>query len=639
MVGGRADESAASGSGRSRPVGLDVAGADLVVARMGVRSAFSNRMGHLGRWVTVGSETAWWAASGVLDTLVARDLDQQDPVSAVLAVPGWFGFADRAAVRCSLETDRHRIAVVVASSTAAAVHAAAGGLLATGEGRILAVDVASGLTASLVSIGPDGIVEHGVAGLAPSTTGQDDRLQSAVGAMIAGLIERCSDTGQPTAASVDALLVFADEPQSPQARAVVAGLAAPGAVLWPPIDPVVVERGGSIAEGAVRLADPAAPAITSAAPCGLGVLVQDADEVRVLAVLAAGAALPLVVSSLFAGTESVEGGAAEVVVEWVEIHLDPSRPPSRALVARGVGELLPTITSPQGVLEVDLLVGADGALAPLPVACWVAHSGTPLVRTVPTAQPADLPFDAVQPIAVPPDAVLPDAELPDAELPDAEADVESGLPDSVLEELARAEVSAVSLGEALVCCERLVSREVGTDVAIRSVYELFGCDDGSGVGVLRAAARRLGEAMARRPSGDALAGAVEEAIRAARRTFRDPAEPRYFGGSRAAIEAELVHVVEHLLLVVGEVSPVERRRVAADARASGLPHDRIETMLTAMLGASDPGDDRDAGGGVQPGFEAVVSVDPADGCCALTGAVPDGVVPIRVVVAASMLVT
>jgi hypothetical protein len=615
-------------------VGLDVAGVDLVVARMGVRSAFSNRMGHLGRWVTVGFETAWWAASGVLDTLVALDLDQHDRVSAVLAVPGWFGFADRAAVRCSLETDRHRIAVVVASSTAAAAHAAASGLLATGEGRVLAVDVASGLTASLVSIGADGIVEHGVAGLAPSTIDQDDRLQAAVGAMIAGLIERCSGTGQPTAASVDALLVFADEPQSPQARAVVAGLAAPGAALWPPIDPVVVERGGSVAEGAVRLADPAAPAITSAAPCGLGVLVQDADEVRVLAVLEAGAALPVVVSSLFAGTESVEGDAAEVVVEWVEIHLDPSRPPSRALVARGVGELLPTITSPQGVLEVDLLVGADGELNPLPVACWVAQSGTPLVRTVPTAQPADLPFDAVQPIAVPPDAVLPDAVLPDAE-----ADVESGLPDSVLEELARAEVSAVSLGEALVCCERLVSREVGTDVAIRSVYELFGCDDGSGVGVLRAAARRLDEVMARRPSGDALAGAVEEAIRAARRTFTDPTEPRYFGGSLAAIEAELVHVVEHLLLVVGEVSPAERRRVAADARASGLPHDRIETMLTAMLGASEPGDDRDAGGGVQPGLEAVVSVDPADGRCTLTGAVPDGVVPIRVVVAASMLVT
>jgi hypothetical protein len=610
-------------------VGLDVAGADLVVARMGVRSAFSNRMGHLGRWVTVGFETSWWAASGVLDTLVARDLDQLDRVSAVLAVPGWFGFADRAAMRCSLETDRHRIAVVVASSTAAAMHAAASGLLATGEGRALAVDVASGLTASLVSIGADGIVEHGVAGLAPSTIDQDDRLQSAVGAMIAGLIERCSDTDQPTAASVDALLVFADEPQSPQARAVVAGLAALGAALWPPIDPVVVERGGSVAEGAVRLADPAAPAITSAAPCGLGVLVQDADEVRVLAVLAAGAALPVVVSSLFAGTESVDGGAAEVVVEWVEIHLDPNRPPTRALVAHGVGELLPTITSPQGVLEVDLLVGADGALTPLPVACWVAHSGTPLVRTVPTVQPADLPIDAVQLDAVPPDAVLPDAA----------ADVESGLPDSVLEELARAEVSAVSLGEALVCCERLVSREVGTDVAIRSVYELFGCDDGSGVGVLRAAARRLDEAMARRPSGDALAGAVEEAIRAARRTFRDPAEPRYFGGSRAAIEAELVHVVEHLQLVVGEVSPVERRRVAADARASGLPHDRIETMLTAMLGASEPGDDRDVGGGVQPGLEAVVSVDPVDGRCTLTGAVPDGAVPIRVVVAASMLVT
>jgi hypothetical protein len=606
---------------------------------MGVRAAFSNRMAHLGRWVRDSPGPVWWSADGVLDTLVARDLDQHDRVSAVLAVPGWFGFADRAAVRRSLETERHQIAVVVASSTAAAVHAAANGLLPSGTGRVIAVDVATGLTASLVSISSDGIVEHGVAGLAPSTLDRTDLLDDAVAAMISRLVERCSDTieytgehsASSTTASVDALLVVADEPQSLLARCVADRLAAVGAALWPPIEPLVIERAGSVAEGAVLLADPSAPGLTCAAPCGLGVLVQDADEVRVLAVLGAGAAVPVVVSSLFAGAESGAGDGAEVVVEWVEIHADPSRPPSRALVARGVGELLPTITSPQGVLEVDLLVGSDGGLTPLPASCWVVEAGLPQVRTTSTAAAAPL---AVQP------SVVPSLDVASGAAPwsgDAES-AGAGLSDPVLEELARAEASAVSLSEALVCCERLVSREVGTDVAIRSAYDLLGCADGADVGELRAAARRLEGAMARRPSGDALAGAVEEAVRAVRRSFTDPAAGRYFGGSRLEIEAELVHVVEHLLLVVGEVSAIERRRAAADARASGLPPDRIEAMLTAMLGPLPARDDSDMPGGDQPTSEAVVSVDTGDGRLTLTGSaldgtVLDGAVLIRVVMA------
>jgi hypothetical protein len=509
-------------------MGLDVAGSELIVARMGVRAAFSNRLGYLGRWDSEHSEPVWRSSAGVLDTLVVGDLDPGDRVSVVLAVPGWFSSADRATVRCSLETEHHRIAVVVASATAAAVHAAANGLLASAEGHVVAVDVATGVSASLVSIDRNGVTEHGVGGIAPSTIGQADHLDAAVAAMIGGLLERCSVTGQHGGPMVTAAVIVTDEPQSLLTQRVRVVLAAAVAALWPPVDPVVVERGGSVAEGAVLLA---------------------------------------------------------------------------------------TIISAQGVLEVDLLVGSDGVLSPLPEASCVVEPGVPLVRTA----------SSVSPIGPPPDASLPDPTVA----------AHSALADSSLEELARAEASAMSLGEALVCCERLVSREVGTDVAIRSVYDLLGCSDGAGVDTLRAAARQLEEAVSRRPAGDALAGAVNDALRAVRRSFADPAARRYFGGSRPEIEAELARVVEHVALVVGEVSSVERHRVAADARASGLPRERIEAMLTSMLGSLGTGD---TVGAARPTVDAVVSVDPTDGHCVLTGVPLDGAVPIRVVVVQSDLV-
>jgi hypothetical protein len=509
-------------------MGLDVAGSELIVARMGVRAAFSNRLGYLGRWDSEHSEPVWRSSAGVLDTLVVGDLDPGDRVSVVLAVPGWFRSADRATVRRSLETEHHRIAVVVGSSTAAAVHAAANGLLASAEGHVVAVDVATGVTASVVSIDRNGVTEHGVGGIAPSTIGQADHLDAAVAAMIGGLLERCSATGQHGGPTVTAAVIVTDEPQSLLTQRVRVVLAAAVAALWPPVDPVVVERGGSVAEGAVLLA---------------------------------------------------------------------------------------TIISAQGVLEVDLLVGSDGVLSPLPEACCVVEPGVPLVRTT--------------------SSVSPIGPRPDASLPDPTVVTHTALADSSLEELARAEASAMSLGEALVCCERLVSREVGTDVAIRSAYDLLGCSDGTGVDTLRVAARQLEEAVSRRPAGDALAGAVNDALRAVRRSFADPAARRYFGGSRSEIEAELVHVVEHVALVVGVVSSVERHRVAADARASGLPHERIEAMLTSMLGSL--GTD-DTVGAARPTVDAVVSVDPTDGHCVLTGVPLDGAVPIRVVVVQSDLV-
>jgi hypothetical protein len=601
-------------------MGLDVAGPDLIVARMGVRAAFSNRLGHLGRWQSEQSELVWRSSPGVLDTLVARDLDQGARVSAVLAVPGWFGFVDRWSVRCRLETEHHRIAVVVASSTAGAVHAAANGLLASAEGCVVAVDVSTGVTASLVSIDCDGVTEHGVGGLSPSTIEQADHLDAAIAAMITGLLERCSVTGQHGGQAITAAVVVTDEPRSPLTQCVMARLAAAVAALWPPVVPVVVERSGSVAEGAELLARPSAPRLICAAPCGLGVLVQAGDEVSVLHVLDAGAALPVLVTSLFAVAESDEREKAEVIIEWVEIHLDPRRPPSRALVARGVDELLATIISAQGVLEVDLLVGSDGVLSPLPEACFIVEPGVPLVRAAQasTASPTD---------------PLPDASLTDTPLRVAPRVADTEPADSLLEELARAEASAVSLCEALVCSERLISREVGTDVAIRSVYDLLGCADGADVDTLRAAARQLEEAISRRPADDALAGAISGALRAVRRSFADPTARRYFGGSLSEVEAELVRVVEHVLLVVGEVSLVERRRAAADARAAGLPRDRIDAVLTAMLGPLDAPDDTRAT------VDATVSVDAADGRCTLTGAMLDGAATIRVVVARSELVT
>ena len=604
-------------------IGIDVAGTALVVARQGLRSVFWNRLAHLGQWVPTPAEPTWRSGPAPIDLLVADDLEQHGHLAAVLAVPGWFGFVDRSTLRRALESDRHRIATVVVSSTAAAVWAVANDRLGVGARRVLAVDVGIGVTASLVSIDRSTVVEHGVGGVAPGSAGDTDSattINAALDGLLARHLRRERDVEVDTP-PVDAVLLVADDAAAPAAQIVQAHLAELGARCSPPIVPVVVDRGGVVAEGALVLADPAAAPIASAAPCGLGVLVQDTSAVGVLPVLERDAALPVVVTSVFALDGGPGGDAGEVVVEWVEVRAEPGHLPRRALVAHGVADLLPTITSAQGVLEVDLLVGGDGELTPLPAACWVVEHGAPQVRVVSAGDDewadeagGDSPSDNCG------------ADRPDAADPLPE--------DPLLDVLAQAEVSPLSLSEALVNVERIVSHEVGASVAIRSIHELLGCADDAEEATLRSAAQRLESALSSRPVDDSLVVAVDEALRAVRRAFHDPDRRWCFGGSQAQIEADLVRTVEHLELVVGECSAAERQRAAADARAAGLPRQRVDAVLSALLGP--PPVDM-VGEGTAP-TDAVVWVDPADGRCLLVEAVGGAAAPIRVVLSPAALV-
>ncbi len=159
----------------------------------------------------------------------------------------------------------------------------------------------------------------------------------------------------------------------------------------------------------------------------------------------------------------------------------------------------------------------------------------------------------------------------------------AGLDHAALEEIARAEVGGASLATALVELERQLSKRFGLLVGVRSVPALLDCDDDADLGALRAGAMRLEQALDGQPDGD-LTEAVRAAVRAARRAFGEPMGATFVGGTAESIAADAVRVAEHLRLVVGDVVPAERQRIALDARLRGLSLATTERVLAEVLG-------------------------------------------------------
>jgi hypothetical protein len=95
---------------------------------------------------------------------------------------------------------------------------------------------------------------------------------------------------------------------------------------------------------------------------------------------------------------------------------------------------------------------------------------------------------------------------------------------------------------------------------------------------------RLEQALDGQPDDD-LAEAVRAAVRAARRTFGEPMGATFVGGTAESIAADAVRVAEHLRLVVGDVVPAERQRIALDARLRGLSLATTERVLAEVLGS------------------------------------------------------
>lgn len=680
----------------TRPVGLDVAGPDLVVGRFGLRSTFANRQSHLGHWDTTGEHPLWLSPGSVLQAVAQGDLGDEQPLAAVVAVPGWFGFADRREVREAVVFEPHDVSVMVASSTAAAAHWYAEQSFKDAR-SVLAVDVRLGATVSVATIAPDGVAERCVAGVHPGRAGSVSETSDELDRVIDDVVE------QMVAMSLtpfDALLVVGDSSNPDVELRALGCLRRIGAAHWPPVEPTLLDDPGCVAEGAALLAsgrrlgtDVAAlttpSTVTAAAPRGLGVLVERADRgTEVVGVMQPWTALPAVAAAVFSDPRDeaerlAEGAPAVIAVQWFEVGPDGQHAATPVVVAT----LAPGAPTGAAVIDAELTVSSDGRLVPSVATMWIVTPGPALIAVAerapvpapPTPHDADrsapwlppevsatpssppsveqppLSFetsdhlpppsgDAVDapamswveapepaaasvpaapdgavgeaaPVDEPPESASTAMPAPDpGERITFEAPGLAPIDDGLLELLANAEVSPVALDEALLRCERVLSNEVDALVAVRSVYDLLDCDDDADPAALRVASRRLEAALEQRGLGDDLAAAVSAAVRAARRSFSDPLERRFLGGSRQALEDELARVVEHLRLVVGDVSDVELRRMVADARRGGLAPNRIASVLAGLVGAEAAERVADLSA---DGSQAVVIVDPDGGRCRL----------------------
>lgn len=506
---------------------------------------------------------------------------------------------------------------IITSTLAAVAGLRARGSLVRDIQSVLCVDTAVGISLSLVTVRPDEATELLSIGLAPdpaeSGAARAARWSRAL-RMVAGRASSAESIPLPVTAVF--VLVAGDQADVALVRH---GLA--HAPFWLPVEPVLVDRDGLVAEGACRAARAMGQASSSldtmVQPCasraiGVRVELPDGDEgVRV--VIPAGRRLPTRLTTRFVPSVSRSAVGPGVGLEWVEIEpLDVfaeggggPRPSVASLCrATAVADVSVTAVGGGAVCEVEIELDADGILHLLPTDSWVIDDDGE--ASIDVGSDGD-PFLHR--------AVTPDRDAEAAPGAQEVASPVPGLDDALLEEVARSETPRLDLGDALMRCEHLLSEELGCRVAIRSVSDLLGLTDDADVAARRTAARRLEAAMAPRGLDDPVAEAVLAAVRAARRTFGVPSAPTCTGGTPAALEDELRRTVEHLLLIVGELSAPERRRIIDDARRSGLSGEAVRRVLAGDSRVAVADDEVSQS-------SAFVVVDADSGRCALTSVLP-----------------
>ena len=148
----------------------------------------------------------------------------------------------------------------------------------------------------------------------------------------------------------------------------------------------------------------------------------------------------------------------------------------------------------------------------------------------------------------------------------------------------------LGLAEALGRAERVISRQVGRLLAIRSAPALFGSSDRDDVEVLHDRADRLDRVLALCP-GDDVVHVVRAALDVGRRAIDAGTGRLFVGGTTHDVASEIERVIEHLAVVIGAVTPAERNRLVVDAQLLGLDHDRGRTLVDELI--NDAGVDSD----------------------------------------------
>ncbi len=143
------------------------------------------------------------------------------------------------------------------------------------------------------------------------------------------------------------------------------------------------------------------------------------------------------------------------------------------------------------------------------------------------------------------------------------------------------EVAVPEVPAVLWRCERAMSNEVGRMVTIRSLPALLGCADDAADEILLVSARRLEQAL---PGCSGVAeAALRDAVAAVRQVVATGRRDRYFGGTLDEVLDEVARVVDHLMVVVGSVSPAEQRRLVLDAQLLGLSPDHARDAVERLV--------------------------------------------------------
>jgi hypothetical protein len=571
-------------------IGLDLGAPLLEVARRGFSSTFSNQMRQLGGWISsapavvptgaeggVGDDapftTVLHLADDLAGTLAAREAGESEQLTVGLAAPGWLGWCDRHHITQLVDPHGTCQLVWVSSPMAAAVGTnLAGGTPFIPE-LVVAIDLDLGITASVISIERTGVREMVSACAPPTWSPRPD----AVASVIAEVAALAHEAGLASIARV-VLVATAGG-----ASAVVEHASRALDRTWADCPVEIVGSRAHIARATVLMADIESFEIVCAAPRNIGVLVDDADTgpSSMHVILARNTPVPgRCVSSFDLGPDD----GAEVYLDVYEDHVGSAESAGCAADRRGHRLVMTArldgdaFSQRSETVDVSFVVGADGVL------CLEAATEDKRVPWTCTwaASTIVMPSSALSAAAGARAAASGSGGRQVAQIGRLLAAPRISASATPSRRSTREMAPPIGLAEALGRAERIVSREVGRLVAIRSAMALLGCADRDDLQTMLEAADRLASALERCPGNDA-ARALHVALDVVRRALRSPAARLYAGGNEHEVSRELERVVEHLSIVIGGVTPAERNRLVLDGQLLGFDHHRARTLVDQLI--------------------------------------------------------
>ena len=562
-------------SALSRPdvaLGLDLGASILLVGQSGFDGPVINALPSLGRWHAVDALPTLALSPHLLAELLRNERLPPERVGACVAVPAWFGLAERHDVAEHVAEVSLGVARSMMVATPVCLALSTFDQAPRMRTAVLAVDARVGCGVSIVSIDEGQVVELGAAGVAPAH-------RRDLGDLVYRVFDRAARQGIHGFADLSAMVVLSsDDDRDTIVRELLQLVGADGPIL-------VIADAHAVARGAVLLGNASTsawhPIVSGGLLHAIGVGSDGA------ALVEANAFVPVSRRRIM-GVPDGHDAVALVELRPTEFEAGVAgRIVAEAVLARGV--------RPDEPVELTVAIGVDGRTAVSPSDRWslrlppaIARS----VRIIDLVPPTELPHDEPEPVvpiadsgavaavvvavgavgvalagtrSAPPLATALAAAPPPAPPP---------APTPAL-----APAPAPAVYAVLRQVERCLSEELGLDVAVRSDAAVLDLADDASPAERASAGDRLLDAVADRT--DELA----DALRAVVALSRSTPEVTRWGGPRASIDDEIFGVVDHLRMVVGTLAEPERRRLIHDALMLGLDHQQALATVERALAA------------------------------------------------------